>query len=705
MAYFKNKTFKGIAPAISPRLLNEEYGQEAENIDFESGTLVPVKTDSADSTFSTSSRQSVFIYRHRTATGSSATTPQQLEWDEDYVKAVHSPLATDDDEYQRVYWTGSGTSGAGTNYPKMASQSVAIGATAFYPSASYRLGIPAPSAAPTTSKSGTPTATQEPDSVSYVYTYVSAYGEEGPPSAASTPIDKTDDETVALTLAAFPTGSYNLTKMRIYRSNTGSTSTNFQFCGEITSGTSFSDTVTSTGLGEVLPSTTWVGPPNDDTSLYPYGPLENLINVGNGVLAGHSGNRLCFSEPYLPHAWPVQYRLTIDGTIVGLSATANGVVVLTESVPFFVSGVDPSAMTAMQVDVMQSCINKHSIVDMGEYVLYASPDGLVAITGTSGQVVTRGLIKAKQWNSDFKPSAIKAFLHEGKYVAFWKDGSNYGGWVYDPQAQDTIISTLSVSAEVRGGTTDIGSGNVYLIVGSNAMKYAGGATNQTAKWKSKKYVTETPLSMGWVSVNAAIWPTALADAITVKVYGDGNQIANYQIYSGAAVSVTKAVTVATGTNSYGTGNKYFIDGVVSPTVSLKEGSTYIFDQSDASNTNHPLLFSTTANGSHNSGASYMQGVTIVGTPGQSGSYTQIVVPTGAPPLHYYCGNHSGMGGTANTLTTSPYVMRNGSTETNLYEPIMRLPATVAQEWEVEVETKYEVTETCIAQSIDEIKAT
>ena len=89
-----------------------------------------------------------------------------MEWDEDYVKAVHSPLATDDDEYQRVYWTGSGTSGAGTNYPKMASQSVAIGATAFYPSASYRLGIPAPSAAPTTSKSGTPTATQEPDSVS-----------------------------------------------------------------------------------------------------------------------------------------------------------------------------------------------------------------------------------------------------------------------------------------------------------------------------------------------------------------------------------------------------------------------------------------------------------------------------------------------------------------------------------------------------------
>ena len=63
-----------------------------------------------------------------------------------------------------------------------------------------------------------------------------------------------------------------------------------------------------------------------------------------------------------------------------------------------------------------------------------------------------------------------------------------------------------------------------------------------------------------------------------------------------------------------------------------------------------------------------------------------------------------MGGTANTTTTSPYVMRNGSTDTNLYEPTMRLPATVAQEWEVEIQTKYEVNEICIAQAIDEIKA-
>ena len=46
---------------------------------------------------------------------------------------------------------------------------------------------------------------------------------------------------------------------------------------------------------------------------------------------------------------------------------------------------------------------------------------------------------------------------------------------------------------------------------------------------------------------------------------------------------------------------------------------------------------------------YTTGVTTNGTPGQAGAYTQIDVQSGAPStLYYYCTNHSGMGGQANT---------------------------------------------------------
>ena len=109
-----------------------------------------------------------------------------------------------------------------------------------------------------------------------------------------------------------------------------------------------------------------------------------------------------------------------------------------------------------------------------------------------------------------------------------------------------------------------------------------------------------------------------------------------------------AVTVASGTNIYGSGNKYYIIGSVSPTLTLNEGSTCWFDQSDSSNSSHPLRFSTTANGTHNSGSQYTTGVTTTGTPGSAGAYTKITVASGAPTLYYYCTNHSGMGGQANT---------------------------------------------------------
>ena len=95
-------------------------------------------------------------------------------------------------------------------------------------------------------------------------------------------------------------------------------------------------------------------------------------------------------------------------------------------------------------------------------------------------------------------------------------------------------------------------------------------------------------------------------------------------------------------------NKYFINGSEAPTLSLTEGQTYRFDQSDSTNSGHPLRLSTTANGTHGGGSEYTTGVTTNGTPGSSGAYTQIVVATGAPTLYYYCTNHSGMGGQINT---------------------------------------------------------
>ena len=123
-----------------------------------------------------------------------------------------------------------------------------------------------------------------------------------------------------------------------------------------------------------------------------------------------------------------------------------------------------------------------------------------------------------------------------------------------------------------------------------------------------------------------------------------------------SVDRTFTVTVV----STGSGNKYFIDGVQQATINLVEGGTFRFDQSDSSNSGHPLRLSTTSGGTHSGGSEYTTGVTTNGTPGSSGAYTQIEVASSAPTLYYYCSIHSGMGGQANTLDADVWGAGNWS---------------------------------------------
>ncbi len=96
------------------------------------------------------------------------------------------------------------------------------------------------------------------------------------------------------------------------------------------------------------------------------------------------------------------------------------------------------------------------------------------------------------------------------------------------------------------------------------------------------------------------------------------------------------------------GNKYQLNlySGSAPQIELVKGKTYIFDQSHSSNSGHPLRFSSTPDGTHSYGVEYLEGVTVVGTAGQAGAYTQIVVGNYAPTLYYYCVNHSSMGAMA-----------------------------------------------------------
>ena len=171
-----------------------------------------------------------------------------------------------------------------------------------------------------------------------------------------------------------------------------------------------------------------------------------------------------------------------------------------------------------------------------------------------------------------------------------------------------------------------------------------------------------------------------------SLYGVTMASARWQIHTSPTfpepTTETKAITVASGTLYEGggsTGNVFYVDGAENPALTLTRGSTYVFDQSDASNTGHPLRIQTTGD------VEYTDGVTVEGTPGSAGAKTTFVVPLDAPTdLEYYCTVHGlGMGGpiTTQALTDIEDTLVTGSATS--YTPSTNLSTLTTHYWRVQ----------------------
>lgn len=456
------QNFAGESPRTSNRLLPENYSTLAENVKLWSGEICPFFNPKATHTPSlTGDIQTIFFFNDT----------QWLCWNE-VVDVVRNPASNN--SFKRIYYTGQGA-------PKKTDSSLIETNT------SYLLGVPRPTSTITAAICGTGGTGLDRD-VTYTFTYVSNWGEEGSPVIPSNAVTCKSGQKVVISGITSPSSADypNITKIRIYRSATGNTASSFRFVDEVDiTTTSYEDLVPDSALNESLTSNNYTPPPDD---------LLGLNIHPAGFLVGFRKNEIYMSEPYKPWAWPYGYSYSLNIDIVGLSIVGDSIIVLTREHPYIFSGSHPGVMRRVKFPERMPCLSRRSIATYEGGCIFASPDGLYSIQGeNSGQLLTASILTKGDWYK-YKPETMSGIIQDQKYYGFYTTS------IVDGVASGKAISFDLNEESSRWTEFDIYASGAYVVPdtdtlylarninGSNQIqKWEGDASRLSYRWKSKVF--------------------------------------------------------------------------------------------------------------------------------------------------------------------------------------------------------------------------
>ena len=207
------------------------------------------------------------------------------------------------------------------------------------------------------------------------------------------------------------------------------------------------------------------------------------------------------------------------------------------------------------------------------------------------------------------------------------------------------ITGNGVGYDTAPTLTLIGGAGGDAAVGLNIQSLTGNITNNGSAYTQGSY---TGVNFTFVSGGTEPSQAATADftvpgwTLNVTQAGSGYTDGEYQGIAAYNVPVqTYTVTVISNPGTPPPDNVYVINGSTQAALTMVEGNTYRFDQSDASNDGHPLLM-----GREDGGTLSNDIVSIpVGTPGTAGAFTDIILRPGTAgeTADYICSQHANMG--------------------------------------------------------------
>lgn len=566
------KTFGGELPKLAKQLLPANAGQTAQNCFLVRGDLRAFRAPLKDAALSDIAAKSLYRYDENSNENWVVTNTVRH-----YVESLIAG-----DAYERVYFTGE----AQARF--FANDNISVGGfdhTADY----YKLGIPAPTTAPTVGSAGGG-ATYK----GYVYAFVNSYGDEGPPSPVDSISDYNAGNVTLEDIEAAPSGRA-IDKIYVYRTNSsGAGTAEFQFvleatwfaitvdyvvgdfviygtdlykcttihaagawnAGHFTAG----DDVTDANLLSIYPKTNFDPPPDG---------LTNLISLANGCLAGFVGNELYFSEPYYPHAWPTDYTIGFDADIIGLGVEKSTVTVVTAGQPYRVYGSHPSAMVKDKISRDYPGLFIRGVISANGGTSFITRQGLISVGDTISNI-TASILDPKDL-ADYAPNTLSLYFYENKYFGF--DSVGKQGFIIDLVNGQFI--PLSIYAYAGFVTKE---GEFYIVADDLALVdendppanmplcvklWEGDTVNYLQyTWRSKEYITpiDTNFSIARMIVDQSFYDAvaALIDLATLNAtlfasplqgalgidgpLGGLNELGGDALYTIGSISMSQYVT-------------------------------------------------------------------------------------------------------------------------------------------------------------------
>jgi hypothetical protein len=479
MTAFKLENFGGIRPRMSRRLLPNNAATTAENTKLLEGELrgyhQPVILKDLSSLGFTVGRA------YRIPASVTGSVDAWLAFESPNTDIIRSPVLGD--EFNRYYWASDN----GVPQYNTLARIVAGNTGANAP---YDLGIPEPAASLTVTP---PTGTSELRS--YVYTFVSAYNEEGPPS---NPTTATGASSGTWNLSGFSTtyedeSNRDVTSINIYRTVPNASNPGFFFVATVPFGTTtYADNSTDTAvaLNETLDFVDNFPPPSN---------MEGIALMPGGFMLGWQGRNLLMTEPYLPHAWNPTYNLATEFEIVGVVIWSQTAIICTTSNLYLGSGSTPAAFTLQKLDGVTPCLSRRGIVSTVSGAYFPTVDGLAMFNVNGLMTITQPILTKEEW-ATFSPTTIIAAQLGLQYLAY---SSTNAGFQINPTENSAEMATITAFNQVTGVETDRYTGNPYLIINNVCYDWDPSSAQRLYwHWTSKEVQFPKYVNLGAFKIKA-----------------------------------------------------------------------------------------------------------------------------------------------------------------------------------------------------------